>query len=131
MGRFIRRRMGYAYKDHTKVSPKYQHKPKPIVFVFILIPVTPPRYLSSKDPSCVNYMQFSDEVESVFTTKNLERTPTAEVRQFVPRPEVDPSRLLPEEEQILQKTMHRLAEKVGGAMNFLLLMVAPRQVLHT
>ena len=61
----------------------------------------------------MNYMQFSDEVESVFTTKNLERTPTAEVRQFVPRPEVDPSRLLPEEEQILQKTMHRLAEKVG------------------
>ena len=57
-------------------------------------------------------MRFSDEVESVFTHKNLEKTPTAEVQQFVPPVEVDLNILSPEEEQILQKTMHRLAERV-------------------
>ena len=57
-------------------------------------------------------MQFSDEVESIFTHKNLEKTPTAEVQQFVPSVEVDLNILSPEEEQILQKTMHRLAERV-------------------
>ena len=70
------------------------------------------RYLSSKDPSCVNYMTFSDEVESIFTTKHLEKMPTAQVVQFVPNPEVDCNFLSPEEEQILQKTLHRLAERV-------------------
>ena len=57
-------------------------------------------------------MQFSDEVEFIFTHKNLEKTPTAEVQQFVPPVEVDLNILSPEEEQILQKTMHRLAERV-------------------
>ena len=60
----------------------------------------------------MNYMQFSDEVESIFTHKNLEKTPTAEVQQFIPPVEVDLNILSPEEEQILQKTMHRLAERV-------------------
>ena len=60
----------------------------------------------------MDYMQFSDEVESIFTHKNLEKTPTAEVQQFVPPVEVDLNILSPEEEQILQKTMHRLAERV-------------------
>ena len=71
------------------------------------------RYLSPKDPSCVNYMCFSDEVESIFTRKDLEKTPTAPVEQFVPPVQVDLNVLSPEVEQILQKTMHRLAERVG------------------
>ena len=66
-------------------------------------PLPPPRYLSAKDPAYVNYMRFSDEVESIFTHKNLEKTPTAEVQQFVPSVEVDLNILSPEEEQILQK----------------------------
>jgi len=57
-------------------------------------------------------MQFSDDVESIFTHKDLEKTPTAEVQQFVPPMEVGTDVLSPEEEQILQKTMHRLAERV-------------------
>ena len=73
---------------------------------------SPCRYLSAKGPTFVDYMQFSDEVESIFTHKNLEKTPTAEVQQFVPPVEVDLNILSPEEEQILQKTMHRLAERV-------------------
>ena len=59
-------------------------------------------------------MAFSDEVESIFTTKHLEKTPTAKVVKFVPNSEVDCNYLSPEEEQILQKTLHRLAERVRG-----------------
>lgn len=59
-------------------------------------------------------MRFSDEVESIFTRKDLEKTPTADVQQFVPPVEVNMNVLSPEEEQILQKTMHRLAERVRG-----------------
>ena len=58
-------------------------------------------------------MCFSDEVESIFTRKDLEKTPTAPVEQFVPPVQVDLNVLSPEVEQILQKTMHRLAERVG------------------
>ena len=76
------------------------------------LPFLPPRYLSAKDHTYVDYMQFSDEVESVFTHKNLEKTPTVEFQQFVPPVEVDLNILSPEEEQILQKAMHRLAERV-------------------
>ena len=60
----------------------------------------------------MDYMRFSDDVESIFTYKDLEKTPTAEVQQFVPPMEVGMDVLSPEEEQILQKTMHRLAERV-------------------
>ena len=42
----------------------------------------------------------------------MEKTPTAEVQQVVSPVEVDLNILSPEEEQILQKTMHRLAERV-------------------
>ena len=51
-------------------------------------------------------------MESIFTTKHLEKTPTAKVVKFVPNSEVDCNYLSPEEEQILQKTLHRLAERV-------------------
>ncbi|CAI8054084.1 hypothetical protein GBAR_LOCUS29561 [Geodia barretti] len=69
-------------------------------------------YQSPKDPSQVEYMRFSDEIESVFTRKDLEKMPTAEVVQFVPPVGVNMYVLSPEEEQTLQKTMHRLAERV-------------------
>ena len=70
------------------------------------------RYQSVKDASQVDYMRFSDEIESIFTQKDLEKTPTANVVQFVPPVDVNMYVLSPEEEQTLQKTMHRLAERV-------------------
>ena len=56
----------------------------------------------------MDYMRFSDEVESIFTHKDLEKTPTAEVQQFVSPVEVGMDILSPEEEhvQIPQKTVH-------------------------
>ena len=66
----------------------------------------------------MDYMRFSDEIESIFTRKNLEKTPTAEVVQFVPPVGVNMYVLSPEEEQTLQKTMHRLAERVSFCVCF-------------
>ena len=43
-----------------------------------MLPPSLTRYLSPKDPQCVDYMRFSDEIESIFTRKDLEKDPTAE-----------------------------------------------------
>ena len=69
------------------------------------------RYGSTNDPSFVNYVKFSDDVEEIFTVKELEKTPTAVVKQFVPAQQVDC--ISPEEDQLLQKCLHRLAERVS------------------
>ena len=61
----------------------------------------------------VNYTQFSDDVESVFTVKELEKMPTADVKQFVPVEQIGSCQLTDEEEQLLQKCLHRLAERVS------------------
>ena len=58
-------------------------------------------------------MQFSDEIEAIFTVKELEKMPTVEVKLYVPPEEVDLHQFSVEEEQILQKCMHRLAERVS------------------
>lgn len=59
----------------------------------------------------VDYQRFSDELESVFTRKNLEKTPTAEVQKFecVKTQDIE---LSAKEEAIMDACMHRMAEKV-------------------
>lgn len=64
------------------------------------------------DPNYINYMMFSDEIESVFTTKGLEKTPMAEVDVFIPPGEVGRCPLTPEEREIFNTAMQKLAEKV-------------------
>ena len=71
------------------------------------------RYCYPMDPNYVNYVTFSDEMESVFTTKGLEKTPTAEVDVFVPPGEVGVCPLSQEEREMLNMTMQKLAEKVN------------------
>ena len=67
---------------------------------------------SDKVPDGVDYMTFSDEIESVFTTKGLEKNPTAELELFIPLAQGKPISLIAEDEQIADKAMHKLAEKV-------------------
>ena len=69
-------------------------------------------YQSSTYPDFVNYVAFSDDVESVFTTKNLEKAPLLQAQQFQPPQEWDQKNLSPEMESILFNCMDRLAEKV-------------------
>ena len=51
-------------------------------------------------------------MESVFTTKNLEKAPLAEVEVFIPPEEVGTCPLTPEERELFNATMKRLADKV-------------------
>lgn len=71
------------------------------------------RYRYYKDPKFVDYASFSDELESVFTTKGLEKTPTAAVEVFIPPDEVGVDPLTPEEADIMERTMQNLAERVS------------------
>jgi Ca2+-binding EF-hand superfamily protein len=70
------------------------------------------RYRSLKDPSCVDYKEFSDEMEAIFTVAGLEKMPTVDPHPYAPTLLTDANVLLPEEEQILERTMHRIAERV-------------------
>ena len=81
--------------------------------MLLLCPSCPCRYRYPVDPSFVVYSAFSDDVESVFTTKGLEKAPTAPLEVFVPPDEVGVQPLTSEEEEMLEKTMQRLAERVS------------------
>ncbi|XP_071953709.1 uncharacterized protein [Antedon mediterranea] len=69
-------------------------------------------YECPTNPDCVQYLLFSDEIESIFTLKNLEKAPEVTPTQFIPPVEVDQNILSPEAEAMLMRTMRRLAEKV-------------------
>ncbi|KAL5019414.1 hypothetical protein ScPMuIL_005136 [Solemya velum] len=70
------------------------------------------RYQSRADPDYVDYLKFCDEVESIFTTKELEKKPLQEVVQFRPPEEWQLNKLEPEAEETFQLCMERLTEKV-------------------
>ncbi|OAJ39816.1 hypothetical protein BDEG_23631 [Batrachochytrium dendrobatidis JEL423] len=71
-----------------------------------------------QDPKYVNYIMFSNAIESVFTKKGLEKNPTEKVDIFNVYSngwEADPSVnvLSPEDNVILQSVLDRLAKKVN------------------
>jgi hypothetical protein len=74
-------------------------------------------FQSSRNPEFVDYIAFSDEMESVFTKKGLERTPTSLPTEFTnyvyesgsrPFQLVDPSL----ESPVLNRVLSRLAESI-------------------
>ena len=72
------------------------------------------RYSYYKDPNFVDYSAFSDEIESIFTTKGLEKMPTVNVEVFTPPDEVGIRPLSPGETKIMETAMHKLAERVSS-----------------
>jgi hypothetical protein len=62
----------------------------------------------------VDYTVFNDDIESIFTTKDLEKAPLLEPELFQPSPAAAINVLKPEMEAIVTKCMERLAEQVGG-----------------
>jgi hypothetical protein len=71
--------------------------------------------LYGADSNMVNYVEFSDAVNSVFTVKDLERNPTIEPETFCGYENgADPTLniLTVEEEKILESAVTRLKEKV-------------------
>ncbi|XP_064635375.1 uncharacterized protein LOC135492703 isoform X2 [Lineus longissimus] len=61
----------------------------------------------------IDYRAFSDEIESVFTKKNLEKSPLISPVQFKPPVEWEQNHLDPETEACLNRCIERVAEKVG------------------
>ena len=61
----------------------------------------------------VDYQLFAEHVESVFTTKLLEKTPLKEVNQFVAPPDVEMKHLTEEQDKLLGGVLLRMADKVG------------------
>jgi len=70
------------------------------------------RYESIGFPDYVDYLHFSDDIESVFTVKGLEKNPLYEPKQFHAHLEEDKTKLGNEEEFMLNSVMHRLADRV-------------------
>ena len=60
----------------------------------------------------MDYKEFLDEVEAIFTVPGLEKMPTVDPQPYTPTLLMDANTLLPEEEQILKRTLHRIAERV-------------------
>ena len=78
------------------------------LFLFVIF-----RYQSAQ-PDFVDYLKFCDEVESIFTTKELEKTPLEEVIQFRAPEEWEMNKLPEAQEERFMTCMNRLAEKVHG-----------------
>lgn len=70
------------------------------------------KYLSPGYPDYVDYVKFSDDVESIFTFKELEKAPLQNVVQFKPPEEWELNKLEPEAESQFSMCMDKIAEKV-------------------
>ncbi|XP_064617922.1 uncharacterized protein LOC135482031 [Liolophura sinensis] len=64
------------------------------------------------NPDYVDYLKFCDELESVFTTKDLEKAPLLNVTQFTPPVEWQMNTLPAEMQSKFTECMNRIAEKV-------------------
>ena len=66
------------------------------------------------DPEYIDYKRFCDEVESIFTTKHLEKMPLEEVEPFKPSVEWELNALSPEDNEKFMRCMAKIKEKVSG-----------------
>jgi len=70
------------------------------------------RYQSAYRPDYVDYLPFCDEMESIFTTKGLEKAPMENVVPFKPQEEWEMNNLDPESEEKFYECMEKIKEKV-------------------
>jgi hypothetical protein len=54
----------------------------------------------SSDPTKVNYVQFNEDIEKIFTEKGLEKDPLKKVEEFKAPSILDPKDVLNQEEEI-------------------------------
>ncbi|KAL9961377.1 hypothetical protein ACROYT_G030301 [Oculina patagonica] len=70
------------------------------------------RYTAVGYPDYVQYTALVDEIESIFTLKDLEKAPEVVPIQFKPQPENEYCKLSPDEQNVMDRVMHRLADRV-------------------
>lgn len=56
------------------------------------------RFASKSDPTKVDYVSFNEEIENIFTLKDLEKDPMKKVTTFKPPSILDPKNVLNDEE---------------------------------
>lgn len=69
-------------------------------------------YTSPHDADYVNYLHFSDYIESIFTLKHLEKNPLMEPVQYRPPLGSDLNNLAEDAQMMFEQIMHRLANRV-------------------
>ncbi|KAJ3075759.1 hypothetical protein HDU98_006997 [Podochytrium sp. JEL0797] len=100
---------------HGKITKNEFRRALKVIFISLTEPeleTLETLFQNTYDPGMVNYVQFSDAVESVFTFKGLINAPTAEPVPFTGS--IDPSlnALTESEQKILDGVVGRLREKV-------------------
>ena len=69
-------------------------------------------YRSAGEPLYVDYLRFSNDIESVFTTHNLEKMPTVEPQIFRPPHPIVLNELDKGKQNVLEVCLSRFADKV-------------------
>jgi hypothetical protein len=74
-------------------------------------------YQSMGEPDFVDYLRFSNDIESVFTMHHLEKMPTVEPGVFRPPPEILLNELTEDKMQILDACLDRITDRVSFVSN--------------
>ena len=80
-------------------------------------------YQSRMNPDFVEWTAFSDDIEDVFTRKELEKAPLLEPAQFIPPPTWNETQLEGDQEQLVLGSMQRIADKVSSFLYGIALLV--------
>lgn len=105
----------YDKLNSGKVSKNQFHRAlslSPLELTVAEVSILKDKYQSSSDSESIDYRKFCDEVESIFTTQNLEKNPLKNIEQFRPEEEWKLNVLTEEEKLLLQEAMNNIAEKV-------------------
>ena len=106
----------FDHMKHGKITKNEFRRGLKVIFSKLTEPelvVLEQAYQSKDDHRMVNYVSFSDEMESVFTKKGLEKNPTMQVEEFIPS-DADPqlNDLSARDQIIYEKIINRMVEKV-------------------
>ena len=71
-------------------------------------------YRSGGDSQYVDWIRFSDEIESIFTTKNLEKAPLMDAKQFKSDEEWTTNKLDENADSLFSACVERIATKVSN-----------------
>jgi hypothetical protein len=76
----------------------------------------------STDATKVNYVQFNEEIERIFTEKGLEKDPLKKVEEFKAPSILDPKDVLNQEEEI---QLDACLKRLGWEVNLKRLLIKP------
>lgn len=79
-------------------------------------------FKSTQDPTKVNYVQFNEDIEKIFTEKGLERDPLRRLEEFKAPSILDPKNILEDDEE---RVVHEALVRIGTDVRFRRLLLKP------